>query len=153
LTTNCGKDIAVSEEFREAFLKANANKDFIFTQFTEVLRDLVRAIAVRDDPSIPIYRAVEQWGFVTDLISRCEGRISAYEMFSVAVNSLREAEEPDGTHDELSLALLSAARTGMSLYVEASCRDNAVKGRVSQREAKFLSAIEWMEISREKRRR
>jgi hypothetical protein len=134
----------MSDDFRESLLKAHANKDFICAQFTEVLRDLVRVIAVRDDPSAPVSRAAHQWALVQDLIYRCEERISIFEMFSVAVDSLREPDEPGKRHDQVSAATLRAARTGISLYIEASCCDNAAKGRISQRERNFLSAIKWI---------
>jgi hypothetical protein len=134
----------MADDFGKAFLKANANKEFICAQFIDVLRDLIRAIAVRDDPSAPIWRATEHWKFITDLPSHCEERISTHEMFSTAVNALREA----GEKDEIDGALLIAARLGMSLYVESSCRDNAARGRTSKRRDRFLTAIRKIEARR-----
>lgn len=138
----------MTDDFREALLKANANKEFICTQFIDVLRDLIRAVAVRDDPSAPIWRATEQWQFITDLISHCEERVSVYEMFSTAVDALRQADEKD----EIDGALLIAARLGMSLYVESSCDDNAARGRKSKRRDRFLTAIRQIEEERDVRR-
>jgi hypothetical protein len=140
----------LDRDFRESFLKANANKDFICTQFAEVLRDLIRAVAVRDDPSGPIVRATEQWSSVASLLERCEEKISTREMFSNAVEVLRLPAREDG--DGVDRAVIAAARRGISFYMEASCTDNAAKGRTSKRERDFLSAIEQIEGARERRR-
>ncbi len=36
-------------KMEKEFIKANANKSFINAQFTDVLRDLIRAIAAEND--------------------------------------------------------------------------------------------------------
>jgi hypothetical protein len=141
----------MAEDFKEAFLKANANKVFICAQFVDVLRDLIRAVAVRDDPSVPVYRAVEQWKFIIDLVQRCEEPVLAKDLFSTAVEALRVSDQDQ--QDDVEEAVLSAARRGMSFYMEASCTDNAARGRTSRRERDFLSAVESIDSAREHRRR
>lgn len=141
----------MTTDYREAFLKANANKEFICAQFIDVLRDLIRAVAVRDDPSAPIQRATQQWGFITELLERCEDKVSIRDMFSTAVKALRVSDQEQ--HDLVNEAVISAARTGMSFYMEASCTDNAASGRTSKRERDFMSAISWIESAQQHMRR
>ena len=134
-------------DFDDAFLRANANKDFICSEFTEVLRDLTRALAVVNEPHSAIHRATKKKNFVMELAEHCDEPISFYVLFSEAVRRLRNIE----SNDRIDWRILRAVQAGMSLYAESSCVNNAAKGRISQRETRFFDAIRWMNEAREAR--
>src|ERR1700736_3649657 len=115
----------MADDLKEISSKTNADKEFIFRQFAEILRDLIRAVAVRDDPSPAVHRAAGQWNVLAELFSRCKEPISAYDMFLAGVTTMRNAEDEQDRDDEVDLSILIAARLGMSLYIESTCVDNA----------------------------
>jgi hypothetical protein len=136
-------------EFREAFLKANANLDYIAAQFADVIRDLMRAVG-SDQPSAEAYRAAEKMNTVAELLSYSEEGFSFYEMFQRA---LREFDKPDDMRMDVDEAVLDAARCGIKYVVEDSCNDNAARGRTSRRRQEFLSAVKYIDEVREYYRR
>jgi hypothetical protein len=131
-------------DFREAFLKANANLDFIGAQFADVLRDLMRAVS-SNDPTDGAYRAAKKMDFVIDLLSRCDDKFSFYHLFLSAL----EEFEVDSDEMGVESATVDAAQRGVKFLVERSCTDNAAKGRTSRRRADFLSAIKSIDEIRE----
>jgi len=78
--------------FSEDFLTANANRDFIVAQLTELVRDLIRAVAAVSEGSGGAYRAGERMELETALLARCEDRVSWSSLFSTAVSNLRDWE-------------------------------------------------------------
>ncbi|HZS85359.1 MAG TPA: hypothetical protein VFA50_20995 [Stellaceae bacterium] len=134
--------------FRDEFLKANANLDFIGSQFADVLRDLMRAVS-SDDPTDGAYRAAKKMDFVADLLSRCEEKFGFRHMFLKALEEFRD----DPEWDTVEHATVHAAQRGIKYLVERSCSDHAARGRASKREHEFLSAIKEIEEMREYRRR
>lgn len=135
-------------DFNEAFLRANANLDFIGTQFAGVLRNLMRAVS-STDPTDGAYSAAKQMDFVVDLLSRCEEKFGFYHLFLKALEEFRDDTEW-GTVEH---STVHAAQRGIKYLVERSCSDNAARGRTSKRRDEFLSAIKTIEEVREYRRR
>lgn len=80
------------DDFRESFLRANANLDFISYQFADVIRNLMRATAA-GDPSSVIYKAAEKMNFVADLLSRTEEKFGFYHVFEKAIADLMKTSE------------------------------------------------------------
>jgi hypothetical protein len=129
--------------FRERFLDANANLDFISHKFADVLRDLMRASVARD-PTPAADRAAERMNFVADLLSRTKEKFSFHDLFSRSLELMRNVDE----RADLDAAMVDAAERGLKLLVERSCDDDAARGRISQREHDFLSAIDRLEEAR-----
>ncbi len=141
--------MAENDYFRESFLQANANLDFISLQFADVVRNLMRATAA-GDPTSAIYKAAEKMNFVADLLSRTEEKFGFFHVFEKAIADLRNDDEGEGN---IETAIVSAAKDGIKFLVERSCDDNAARGRASRRRQEFLSAIRWIEVERESNRR
>lgn len=141
--------MADKDDFRESFLRANANLDFISYQFADVIRNLMRAAAA-NDPSSAVYKAAEKMDFVADLLSRTEEKFGFYRVFDKAIAELRDSDERESG---VETAIVAAAKDGMKFLVERSCDDNAAHGRASRRRQEFLSALRWIEDERESNRR
>ncbi|RWL85672.1 MAG: hypothetical protein EOR67_21625 [Mesorhizobium sp.] len=137
------------DDFRESFLRANANLDFISYQFADVVRNLMRA-AASSDPSSAVYKAAEKMNFVADLLSRTEEKFGFYHVFEKAITELTDSTEQERG---VETAIVAAAKDGMKFLVERSCDDNAARGRTSRRRQEFLSSIRWIEEERESNRR
>lgn len=138
----------MNNDFRERFLRANANREYICSEFTEVLRDLIRGVAVISDPARPVSRAAKNMHFVLDLLSYSEEKIGFYDLFSEAVRRLRQYEAESLVEE----TMYEAARAGVSMLMEATCADNAARGRVSQRQHDFLHHIKWIDEARSEQR-
>jgi len=134
------------EDFREAFLQANARPDFIAGEFADVVRYLMRAVSA-DDTSGPMYQASEKMKFVADLLQRCPEPVSWYRLFSDAVEEIQSCI-PDDPDDR---RYIHAAKRGTKYLVEASATDNAARGRAARRLDEFRTAIHWSEEARGKR--
>jgi hypothetical protein len=134
----------MADDFHEAFLKANANLDFIASQFADVLRNLMRALAAHD-PSAATYRAAEQMNFVVQLLSRTDEKFGFFALFGRTVefmNDKRETPDVEG-------AIIEAAKSGVRFLVERSCDDNAATARSSRRRDEFLNAVRYIDEARE----
>ncbi|EZP66164.1 hypothetical protein BV96_04587 [Sphingomonas paucimobilis] len=129
-----------SEDFREAFLQANARPEFISSEFADVIRYLMRAVSA-DDGNGPIYQASEKMKFVADLLQRCPDPVSWYGMFSDAVEEIQNSI-PDDPDDR---RYVHAAKRGTKYLVELSATDNAARGRAARRLDEFRDAIRWSE--------
>ena len=136
----------MTEDLGERFLQANANKEFICAEFTDVLRNLIRAVAMESEPSIAIHRATEQMGFVADLLERTEDVVTYKNLFTRAVEDLREIE----ARTDKEALLTSAALSGMSFIAEYTSDDSASRARLSRRRREFMEAIKY--VSEERRR-
>lgn len=137
------------DNLREAFLLANANLEFISSQFADVIRDLMRA-AVANEPSAAVYRAAEKMNFVAELLSRTEDKFGFQDIFENAVSEINFEGEKESSVER---AIISAAEDGVRFLVERSCADNAAKGRTSKRRQDFLQSMKWIEAERESIRR
>lgn len=116
-------------DVHDQFIRLNANRAFITNRFTEVLRDLVRAISIASSPDERIYTAADGMNFVGKLLAHYEEDISWSQLFSAAVENLRKWDA-DKRYEKPAF---DAARTGMSLIAELSCTDNAAEGRISKK--------------------
>jgi hypothetical protein len=130
-------------DITDAFLNANANQEFIASTLTSVLRDLMRATAVKHDHVSAVVTAAESWKLLLQLLERCEQPAPWGELFEEAVKRLRDDGRPEG--DDVSEALREVARTGMSIYIEGR-----TGGFSSVKQQAFMVAIDHLE---EKRRR
>jgi hypothetical protein len=126
------------DSFSEAFLCANANPQFIASEFAEVIRNLVRAFAA-SDASRPIYYAAEKMDFVAELLQRCKDHVSWYSLFTDAIAEIHQCM-PD---ERMGRGYVSAAQDGTKYLVEASATDNAAAARSSRRLHEFLRTAEW----------
>ncbi|MGF1629170.1 MAG: hypothetical protein ACFCUT_06835 [Kiloniellaceae bacterium] len=125
------------EGFREDFLQANANKEFIGAQFTEVVRHLMRAIGATSTPDYAISRAAEQMQFVLELLQRTEEHITFRDLFAQAAANLGDIPPRGDRLDDM----VDAAQIGISLIAELTCADNTALARASKRENEFFSAL------------
>lgn len=135
------------EDFREAFLHANANAEFIADEFADVIRDLMRAVS-SDDGGGSVYQASERMKFVVGLLQRCPEPIGWYRMFSEAVEEIQNCI-PDDPDDR---RYVHAAKRGTKYLVELSATDNAARGRSARRLQEFRDAIRWSEEARGERK-
>jgi hypothetical protein len=126
-------------ESSEAFLQGNANPKHIVEVLAEVLRDLMRATAAKEDPFSAVTRATENWKHLLELLKRCEEPLSWRRLFDDAVEMLRP-EDLGG--DGVDRAIQEIARAGMSYYVER--RGQPVGKKRSQLE----EAIAHLELRR-----
>jgi len=138
----------MDDDFRERFLKGNANSRYMGHHLAELVRSLVRAMATNSDTSSQLFRASEILTTLIQLMSRADD-LRPGEIVQEAAQDLA-IEEP---RDRVNEAILDAARMGTRYLVESSCADNAARGRSSKRREEFLTAIQWIEEAREERRR
>lgn len=120
----------------DEFLRANANSEFISSQFYLVLIDLLRAVAANDS-SASIMRAAKQFHFVLELIGSMEEPIDLCRMLSDAVEDARDAAAKNSRNEDW----LYAARSGTQYLTEIACRDGAARGRASKRLQEFERAL------------
>ncbi|MBQ1498416.1 MAG: hypothetical protein IIZ38_08880 [Sphingomonas sp.] len=135
-----------AENFREAFLYANANRDFISSELADVLRYLVRAM-VADDPSSSLSGAAQKMSFVEDLLQRCQEPLTWYDLFQASVDDIRNGIPDDA--DEWRY--IRAAKKGTKYLVEGSARDNLAAARASKAFDAFRNAIKWSDEARKHR--
>lgn len=131
------------EDFREAFLQANARPDFIASEFADVVRCLMRAVSA-DDGRGSVYQASEKMKFIADLMQRCPEPVSWYGMFFAAVEEIQN-RIPDDRDDH---PYILAAKCGTKYLVELTATDNAARGRCRQRLEEFRDAIRWSDEAR-----
>jgi len=131
------------EAFREAFLSANARRDFITSEFADVVRDLARAIAANDS-SGAVYKASEKMKFCVDLLQRCPDPISWYSLFADSVAAIKD-EIPDDLDER---RYIDAARRGTKYLVEISASDGFAAARASKAYDSFVDAFRRAEESR-----
>lgn len=125
------------ENFREAFLKGNANPEFITAQFADLVRDLMRVVAA-GDPAHRRYEACEKIKFIMDLWARCPGSASTPKCLQDAIDQVVVLKPLD----DVDLAMIRAARSGVKYLVERSCHDPAAVARASRRGSEFIRDIE-----------
>lgn len=128
-------------EFNDAFVKANANREFIAHEMADVLRDLMRAISSEDDTG---YKAAERMNFVGELLQHCDEKLGWWHIFSDAIEIIR-ANEPQNSFEA---DYLHIAKRGIKYFVESSATDNAARGRAAARRRDLEQAIKWQEESR-----
>lgn len=135
------------EDFREAFLQANARPEFIASEFADVLRDLMRAVSA-DSVGSPLSQASERMGLIADLLERCPDPISWYALFFDAVERIQD-RIPDDPDDR---RYIQTAKRGMKYLIETSATDNAAQGRAARRLDEFRTSIRLAEDARNERR-
>lgn len=126
------------DSFREAFLCANANREFIVGEFADVVRSLVRAFASTES-SRAISDAATRMEFVAELLKRCDDHITWYNMFSGAISEIHGCM-PD---DRIGGGYVHAGRAGTKYLIESSATDGAARGRASRRLQEFQTAARW----------
>jgi hypothetical protein len=129
--------------YSEAFLRANANPDFISHEFADVLRYLIRAWTSQN-PTSATYRAAERMDFVTALLAQTEHKMNFYQLFSMALNHMRD----DRIHSGIESEVHSTALAGVKMLVEESCQDTAARGRAANRRNNFMDGIKYVEAAR-----
>ncbi len=126
----------MEEDLTEAYLKANANRDFICSQFTEVVRDLLRAIGASSNPALAVDRAADQMRLVTKLLTYADDQLTIRDLFAHAASDLGEIEGRTARKQDI----VDAALRGVSLVAEYSCEDRAARARALKREEEFVAA-------------
>jgi tetratricopeptide (TPR) repeat protein len=125
-----------ASEFSEAFLKANANREFIADQMADVFRELLRALSSDNGSG---YSAAEKMDFAGELLKRCDEPLSWWQLFDDAIKIIRASQSVDSyTADYMHIA-----KRGMKYFVESSATDNAAKGRAATRLRDLQQAIKW----------
>lgn len=119
------------------FVRMNANPAFVAGEFTDVILDLMRAIAADDDPTTAVYRASDKMHRLIEFMAAIEGGVSFHELFGRSVELLRANAEKNSGHDNY----LEASRAGMRFLAEASCFDNAARGRAASRLSTFIPRV------------
>ncbi len=130
-------------DFHEAFLKSNANLEFISLQFADVIRDLMRAAVASDGGAAAVSRAARQMKFVVDLLSQTEEKFGFHHIFQRAISDINIDAFNHPERDALI-----AAQDAVKYLVESSCHDAAARGRASRRLAEFYRAIPMIEDGR-----
>lgn len=114
--------------------KFYAKKEYILEDFTDVLRDLMRAISAENNYAGGLNRATYKMNHVNNKLKLCEEPITWHELFSYAVEQLRDLEKLD----EYKIMHAFAAQAGMSMLAEMTCSDSATNGRVSKKQDNFV---------------
>lgn len=131
------------DDFHEAFLKANANEPYIADQFSEFIRNILRATASSGHSSQQYY-AMERLSHCFELLRHAD------ELnLRILVNEIVESLEVPDDQDDVEGAVVYAAKMGMRVLIEKSCVDNAARARASRRESEFLQANEDIHIARQ----
>jgi len=128
----------MTTNYREQFLQANARSEYITAEVTEVIRNLLRAVAA-DDPSSATWKAAEQMDTVVELIKRYDQPLNFYGIMLAAVKDFQE----NLPEQEWDRDYVRAAQQGIKYLTEISATDNAARGRASKRLDEFRSAMEW----------
>jgi hypothetical protein len=136
-------------DFRTAFLKANANEEFIGGQFADLLRCLIRALAARQSSAVPIGRAVEHFHEILDLLAHADRPIDLRGAVTNAIDEMRRANGHVWRDEDE----MNTARSAALFLVEASCWDNAARGRASSRWSDLQSDLRDLDEKRQERRR
>lgn len=126
----------------EAFLRANADIDYMSGRLADLIRNCMRSIAAADSGR-RTYQALEDFQALLTLIRYSDG-VSGHQLFTQAIDELRP--EP---RDTLDRAILDAAKCGIQFLIEMSCSDNAAGGRASTRRMKFLDSLKRIEEVRD----
>ena len=82
-------------ERKEATLRRKAKPEYIAHRLGNVLRHLMRAVAVQSDHSMNLFHAEGSWKFMLELMERCEEPLSWYDLFDQAVKGLRDDGGPE----------------------------------------------------------
>jgi hypothetical protein len=122
------------DTFSEAFLCANANRQFIAPQMADVLLELIRDAASEDGTG---FKASEKMDFVSQLLQRCDEPLSWWNLFSDALGVLRANRRENGLDDEY----LRAATRGIKYFAESSAGDPAARARASRRRDEFHASV------------
>lgn len=131
-------DFKLPEDYRERFLRANANPEYVSSLFANVLRRLMRAVGAQSHWE-PARQAAAEIYELIEFMQHAEKPFTLYEVFEKAVEEIREGlPEEDGFRDRY----VYAAMAGLMFLVEASAPDNAARGRASKRLQSFISAME-----------
>lgn len=128
----------IDDDFQERFLKANARPEYIAGEVTEIIRNLMRAVA-DSDPSNATWKAAQLLNNVVELIKRCDEPLTFYGILLEAVEDLQK-NLPEQAWDR---DYVHAAQRGMKYLAEVSATDNAARGRASKRLSEFRSAADW----------
>ncbi len=131
--------------YREAFLQANANHQFIVGQVEYLLRTLMRGVGAQDCRPIA-HKAAEQLPFIIDLVRRADG-LDAAEIFYEAMMGVAGDEDDPGSRD----AELDVAKAGLMYLVDATAHDNAAAGRAAKRWQNVESAWERLKVRQQAR--
>jgi DNA-binding MarR family transcriptional regulator len=136
-----------SAEWTEAFLKGNAEPDYIARHFGNILSHLMRAVAAKSDYSTNLFKAERSWRYMWKLVERCEEALSWYDLFDEAVKGLRD----DGGRElsDLDGAYREVVRTGMSLYIDGM----RAGGFGSVKDRRFMDALRHLEELRDRQRK
>ncbi|WP_298333730.1 hypothetical protein [Asticcacaulis sp.] len=131
------------QRFMQAFRKANANPEFIARNFADVLRDLMRAVAVQDATlGGHSYKAAQAWEEVEQLLALADPKIDMHTIFRLAVADIR-AGLAVAENDERGQLRLDVARAATQFLIEKSCDDNAATARASGRWERMLH---WLSV-------
>jgi len=134
----------MTDDFREAVLRAKANHDGMTREFAGLLRELLRAVSAVNDPSNAIYNARVKLEEFVEIAKRVEGHIPYGEVISAAVREVADTFDED-SHEAV---VRRAALAGMSYYAELTAVDNAAAARSATKQRAFLDAIDRIERAR-----
>lgn len=122
------------ESFSQADLKAHANPEFIASVFADVLRNLMRAVSVRDDALISqTHKAAVDMMVVDQLLAMADPKIDMRTIFRLAVDDIRAGLVVADDEDDREWAELRLAQVATQYLIEKSCRDRGAKGRAGDR--------------------
>lgn len=129
------------QRFMQAFREANANPEFIARHFADVLRDLMRAVAVKDATlGGQTYKAAQAWEEMEQLLALADPKIDMRTIFDLAVDDIR-AGLAVAENDERGQLRLDVARAATQFLIEKSCADNAATARASGRWDRLLHSL------------
>ena len=135
----------MSDDHERAFLRANANAEFIGYHLADLVRRLMRA-SINNDGSQK-YEAANALHYILRLVSHSEG-VRVYDVIDSAVSDLA-VEREWGSYEADNLHIAKAATRYL---LEMSSNDGFANGRASKRWQDVEASIGMRDEMREYRR-
>lgn len=130
------------KESGQQICEPNTTMDSMAVMLAEVIRCCMRAAAGRGSTSAAA--AMHLSSFI-----RLTSAAKPVECHSLVTAVLKELSITERGND-VDQAILEAARMGVRVFVERTCRDGAARGRASIRESGFLDALKQIEPARQR---
>lgn len=135
----------MTEDYESAFIRANANAEFIGHQLADLARRLMRA-SINNDGSQK-YEAMNTLQYILKLASQAEG-VRVYDVIDKAVSDL-VVEREWGSYEADNLQI---AKDATRYLLDMSSNDGFASGRASKRWRDVEASIKMRDEMREYRR-
>jgi len=130
-------------DIREAWLEANANREFTSQEFAELVRLVLRGIESRNAGSVAsdlLYKLKD----VGQLVLRC-GKFDEHQAIDDAIRSFSQ----DHNLDRIDAAYSEVSIAALRYLAERTAGDRCARARASHRKSELSDAIEYLSALRD----